>query len=93
MTYPSNDITPELMPRQQTGTVEIVQGTLIEWDPDTLRNLVEYRDALLENLPVLAPAVSTLGNGNSVLIQVWRPGGPGRLAVYTIIGSAVSLSE
>jgi hypothetical protein len=88
MTYPSDDPVPHLTPpeREHTG---YGQGIIRAWDPDTFENTVEYRGALLHDLPVLDRiGATTYQPGDVVLLMRWSPTGRG-LASYWIAGAPV----
>jgi hypothetical protein len=76
MSAATDDLTP-LLVQQQPGAVRYGQGTLVEWNPDTFENVVEWRGGRLVNRPVRS-AAQAIGftSGISVgLLGVIPPGG------------------
>jgi hypothetical protein len=92
VTYPSDDPVPHLTPpeREHTG---YGQGIIRAWDPATFQSTVEYRGALLHDLPVLDRiGATTYQPGDVVLLMRWSPTGRG-LASYWIAGAPVDPAD
>jgi hypothetical protein len=88
VTYPTDDLASVLLApaREHTG---YGQALIREWDSDTFENTVEYRGALLHDLPVLdRVGALTYQPGDVILLMKWNPTGRG-LASYWIAGSPV----
>lgn len=89
MSYASDDLAAVLVPpeREWSG---YGQGILRSFNTDTFANTVEYRGALLHDLPVL-PGLDALGwvAGDIVLLMKWKPAGGRGVASYWLAGNPV----
>lgn len=85
MSSPTDDLA-SLFAQQPSRQLRIVQGVLRFWNAESRENVVEYRGALLQDLPVLDPPdgsewtegmnVQILASGGSYLVlgRVRSPG-------------------
>lgn len=89
MTWASDDLASVLVApdREWSG---YGQGILRSFNAETFANTVEYRGALLHDLPVL-PGLDALGwvAGDIVLLMKWKPAGGRGVASYWIAGNPV----
>lgn len=66
------------------------QGTLLDFDPGTFANRVQYRGTILTNIDIISSLDSlSLQTGSSVLLMRWSPTSTG-LSSYMIIGQPVA---
>jgi hypothetical protein len=88
VTYPTDDLATLLVPRQQEHT-GYGQGIIRGWNPETFENQVEFRGAILTNLPVMSGTEAlTYQPGDVVLLMRWTPTGGG-LSSYWIAGRPI----
>jgi hypothetical protein len=88
MSFSSDDLTPLLTPGRQPDAMRFGQGIIRSWDPLTARNTVEYRGALLTDLPILGGiealllgpgtvvGIAAVGRQLFILGRITVPGSP-----------------
>jgi hypothetical protein len=97
MSFSSEDLTPQLTP-SLSRAVTFGQGLVLEWDPSTFQNVIEWRGISLRNLPVSGGFDGmTIQPGDTVVVKGWAPqGGIGSWWIdgrYIIPGSAAASSR
>lgn len=89
----SDDLTGLLVPKPSPA-VRYGQGTIVDWNPDTLSNVISWRGVQLVDVPVLA-GVSALGYqpGDVVGMLGWDAGGEAGVESWWILGRLLEPGE